>query len=331
MAAALKIFPVVDETASVRPQLSIVLPTFEPNSWFRQALESVLRDAPADAEISVIDDASIGVEVGAMVAEVAPPGRVAFSRNAQRLGLAGNWNQAIANARGELIHLLHQDDFILPGFYKRMLQAFRRKPELGMAFCRTRIVDAANRVTKTTSRVRWLPGIIPNWLATIGQRQRVQTPSAIVARSTYAAVGCYRYDLKAALDWEMWVRIAARFPVWYEPTTLAAYRRHDANESSRLSASGEVWPDLARAIAINAQSFPSVERLAIVERSVRWYTNSALRTATNRVRQGDYAAARRILEHLPNLLDLLADDQLDHAIQRRAGVIRQQLRSSRTA
>ena len=331
MAASLKIFPVVDATASVRPRLSIVLPTFEPNGWFRQALGSVLRDAPADAEIGVIDDASIGVDVGQMVAESAPPGRVAFSRNAKRLGLAGNWNRAIATARGELVHLLHQDDFILPGFYQRMFRAFQREPELGMAFCRTRIVDAADRVTKTTSRVRWWPGVISNWVATVGQRQRVQTPSAIVARSTYEAVGGYRDDLKAALDWEMWVRIAARFPVWYEPATLAAYRRHDANASSRLSASGEVWPDLARAIAINAESFPPAERLAIVERSVRWYTNSALRTATKRVRQGDYAAASRILEHLPKLLDLLADDQLGTAIQRRAVVIRQQLRCSRTA
>jgi hypothetical protein len=38
----------------------------------------------------------------------------------------------------------------------------------------------------------------------IAQRQRVQCPAAVVARSTYESVGGYRTDLRLALDWEMW-------------------------------------------------------------------------------------------------------------------------------
>lgn len=313
------------------PRLSVLLPTFQPNEWFRQALRSVLLEAPADTQIGVVDDASPDVDVARFVSEIDPTGRVEVVRNPVRLGLAGNWNRAIALARGELIHLLHQDDYVLPGFYQRMLRAFQRVPTLGMAFCRTRIVDAADRTTKTTSRVQWLPGIVPNWLPIIGKRQRVQTPSAIVARSTYEAVGGFRDDLKAALDWEMWVRIASRFQVWYESATLAAYRRHDTNESSRLSASGEIWPDLARAISINATAFPPDERISLVTQSVRWYVNSALRTVGKKVQAGDYAAARQILGHLPAMLELLVDDQVGNEVERRIGLIREQLRPTKAA
>jgi len=299
--------PIAPSAAPNRPRFSVLLPTYEPDGKLALALESVLAQAPAaDAmEIIVVDDGSRPGLVREIVAVADPLGRVEVMEHPDRLGLCGNWNRAIGLARGELVHLLHQDDFVLPGFYDRMDLAFQREPAAGMAFCRSRIVDVADRTIRTTSRLQWMAGVLANWLPRIAERQRIQTPAVVVPRQTYEAVGGYRPELRLALDWEMWVRIAARFPVWHDPQPLACYRRHPDNETARLTASGEAWPDLARAIEINAESVPETLRGDIMAASVRWYVGSALRTAERQIQAGAFARASVTLGHMPDLLGLL--------------------------
>jgi len=303
--------PIPPRAEPGRPRFSVMLPTYEPDDKLAQALESVLRQAPAPAamQIAVVDDGSRSDLVRKLVEACDPHGRVEIVEEPRRLGLGGNWNRALGLARGELVHLLHQDDYVLPGFYDRMDAAFRQRPDIGMAFCRTRLVDGTDRAIKTTSRLQWTSGVLANWLPRIAERQRIQTPSVVVARRTYETLGGFRTDLQLALDWEMWVRIAAHAAVWYDPRPLAAYRRHPANETTRLHASGAAWPDLARAIRLNADSLPEEIRGPTLSTSVRWYVASAMRTAEREIRNGDFARASVTLGHVPSLLGLL-DEQL---------------------
>ncbi|RCJ22326.1 hypothetical protein A6770_29945 [Nostoc minutum NIES-26] len=78
-------------------------------------------------------------------------------------------------------------------------------------------------------------GILSNWLERIAIEQRIQTPSIVVRRSVYEKLG--RFDCRFSCcgeDWEMWVHIAAQYPVWYEVEPLALYRIH-SNSLSRIS------------------------------------------------------------------------------------------------
>lgn len=314
-----------------RPFLSVMLPTFEPDDRLARALESVLRQA-SDArsmQIAVVDDASSRVDVEAFVRSIDPSGRVEVHRQQRRAGLAGNWNRAIDLARGHHVHLLHQDDYVLPGFYDAIERGFRAAPRAGMAFCRSRIVDGDDRVIKTCSRQQWLPGTLSGWLPRIAERQRVQTPSAVVARATYERVGGFRDDLCHALDWEMWVRIAASFAVWYEPRVLAVYRRHGANESHRLLSSGAVWPDLLQAIDLNARRLPPDAGQRVRTRSARWYAGSALRTVEKQLAHGDVDGAGRTLSHLPGILSLLPAGGDGSPALRRVGRLQERLRTAR--
>ena len=311
------IAPLADD--GPRPRVSVMLPTYEPAALFRETLRSVLAQAPAadDMQICVVDDGSPAGLVEGLVRSVDPAGRIDIVCHGERLGLGGNWNRAIALARGRLVHLLHQDDWVMPGFYARMLRGFDRAPAAGMAFCRSRIVDGAGRTIKSTSPARWWAGIIDGWLPRIAERQRVQTPAAVVARATYELLGGYRTDLRQALDWEMWVRIAAHRPVWYEPRRLAVYRRHAANETARLFAAGAGWPDVARAIAINGRRLPAESRDRIVAASVRWYVSSALRTVEGLMAEGSTDLAIDTLSKIPELIRLLPGRPLPPRIHRR--------------
>jgi glycosyltransferase involved in cell wall biosynthesis len=304
-----------------------MLPTHEPDEKLCAALRSVLGQAPprSDMQIAVIDDGSRLGLARSLVRCVDPTGRIDVLEHRERLGLSGNWNRAIALARGRLVHLLHQDDYVLPGFYAAMQRGFRRAPAIGMAFCRSRIVDGHDRSIKLSSRLRWLPGVMADWLPTVTERQRIQTPSVVVARSTYEAIGGYRSDLCQALDWEMWVRIAARYPVWYEPGILSVYRRHPHNESARLISTGAAWPDIARTIEINALSLPEGIRGRIVAASARWHAASALRTAERLLADGSIDQAATTTAHIPRMLRLLGHDGEASGLHRRLAALHERL------
>lgn len=314
--------------AGPRPRFSVMVPACEPDDKLLASLESVLRQAPGPErmQIAVVDDASQNVDVQRLIRTVDRTGRVEFAVNGRRLGLSGNWNRAIDLARGELVHLLHQDDAVHAGFYARIDRGFVAEPHIGMAFCRSRIIDDDGRLIKRTSRQRWLAGVIAQWLPRIAERQRVQTPAAVVARSTYETLGGYRPDLCHAVDWEMWVRIASHYEVWYEPRALATYRRHIANETTRLFATGAVWPDMARAIRFNALSLPDSIRAVTLAASIRWHAASAIRTAERQLAAGDTAAAAATLRAIPDLLEAAEGHPTDGVPHRRIAQLRARLR-----
>ncbi|MCU0721656.1 MAG: hypothetical protein MUC83_18240 [Pirellula sp.] len=109
----------------------------------------------------------------------------------------------------------------------------------------------------------------------------------LVRRDVYEELGGYRSDLRFALDWEMWVRIAAHYAVWYDPKVLAIYRRHAGNETARLAKIGITWSDLLDTIHIIRSYLPPERAEAITEKSLRWHTHSAIRSAKRLLAQGE--------------------------------------------
>ena len=96
-------------------------------------------------EIVVIDDHSPNNLSEQIVASLWL-GRVRYYRNETTLGLAGNWNQCIRLSRGHWVHILHQDDLILPGFYDRLRCADLVLARSGApGFCQHVSMDADGR------------------------------------------------------------------------------------------------------------------------------------------------------------------------------------------
>ena len=212
-----------------------MIPTYQPNeSHLRVSIESVL-DQDFDSswpEIEVVDDCSPDIDVEAIVKRFGR-GRVAFSRNSENLGLAGCWNRCIERARGEWIHILHQDDYVLPGFYQRIRKAIASHPDVCLAATRSFFVDSEAQIMAVTGRLRRLEN---------GGRQAddffydtpIQCPGVVVRRDFYNKNGGFASDLKYVLDREMWARAIAEGGGIIVPDVLACYRRSERNETSRI-------------------------------------------------------------------------------------------------
>jgi glycosyltransferase involved in cell wall biosynthesis len=264
-----------------------MIPTYNCTELFEATLRAVLDQDPGPngMQIAVVDDCSTSRRYEEVVRALAPD-RVELYRQPANRGLAGNWNTCLEHSRGRWVHILHHDDLVLPGFYERLARAGEH-PDVGAAFCRHSIIDGNGCELIRKPLERPTAGVLGDWLRTIAHEQHVQCASIVVRREVYEWIGGFRDDLCFALDWEMWVRIAAACPVWYEPELLALYRIHENSQTDRLSRRGLIIPDMLKSIRIVSSSLPpayqgSVGRLMIAE-----YRDTELRSATQAFQNRD--------------------------------------------
>jgi glycosyltransferase involved in cell wall biosynthesis len=257
-----------------RPFWSVMIPTYNCDDLFEQTLRCVLdQDPGADQmQIAVVDDRSPNGRSREIVEKLAPD-RVEFHEQPSNVGLAGNWNSCIEKSRGHWVHILHQDDLVVLGFYERMERPARERPDVGAAFCRYAYIDGSGDRVGLAAAESETPGVLEGWADLIAVGQRIECPSIVVKRAVYENLGGFRDDLCYALDWEMWVRIAFRYPVWHEPEILACWRRHDASESKRLEGLNLQLPDFDKALTVFHGFAPEAKRDRLMRqaaREMRW-------------------------------------------------------------
>jgi hypothetical protein len=118
------------------------------------------------------------------------------------------------------------------------------------------------------------------------------TPSIVVRRDVYEALGGFDDRLRCSEDWEMWVRIAARYPVWYEKEPLALYRMHANSNTGRHVRTAEDIRYTREAIDLFEAHLPSARAAQIVRKAKERYALAAIRTAKSLLATRDLDAAR---------------------------------------
>jgi glycosyltransferase involved in cell wall biosynthesis len=208
-----------------RPLWSVIIPTYNSARYLRESLASVLAQdlGPDIMQIEVVDDHSTQDDPAAVVEELGR-GRVGFYRQRENVGQVRNYETCLKRSRGKLIHMLQDDDYVRDGFYRKMQRAFDDNPNIGMAFCRNIYMDPEGHWLKISDLERRESGILVDWLQRIASGQRIGNPAVVVRREVYEKLGGFDRRLAGGEDWEMWVRIAAHYPVWFEVEPLTAYR-----------------------------------------------------------------------------------------------------------
>jgi glycosyltransferase involved in cell wall biosynthesis len=281
--------PVPPEVA--RPLWSVMIPTFNCAGYLGETLRSVFAQDPGSdvMQIEVIDDHS--TDDPETVVQKLGNGRARFYRQPKKVGITQNFYTCIARSRGRLVHLLHGDDRVLDGFYARMQEAFANRPQIGAAFCRHFFIDSKGETLSTSALEQPRSGILDNWLERLAEEQRIMTPSIVVRREAYEALGTFDSRLVCAEDWEMWVRIAARYPVWYEPEPLASYRMHQSSNTGRHVHTAEDIRYTRLAIDMFKSYLPTDRAASITRRARTVYALSAIGNARSLWRGQDRTGA----------------------------------------
>jgi glycosyltransferase involved in cell wall biosynthesis len=287
------ISPVSDDVE--RPFWSVMIPTYNCDELFEQTLRCVLDQDPGvdRMQIAVVDDRSPNGRSREIASRLAP-GRVEYFEQPSNVGLAGNWNSCIERSRGRWVHILHQDDLILPGFYERLGRASVERPDVGASFCRYKYIDGEGNFSRLSDLEQEQAGPIDGWIEKITSDQRIECPSIVVKRSVYEEIGGFRSDLLYCLDWEMWVRIAFRYPFWYEPETLACWREHEKSETRRLARLSSLCPDIVRGLGIMLAEAP-IEKRRLIFQAIRKHRWSWHEEASKQMDLGEVGKAFSLL------------------------------------
>ncbi len=277
-----------------------MIPAFNATATLGETLLSVLAldPGPAAMQIEVVDDCSTRDDPRPLVERIGR-GRVGYFRQPRNLGVSGNLTSCICRAHGHLIHLLHADDLVRDGFYARLQRAFDTEPAIGAAFCRHHFIDPRGEELSLSPLERLESGVLEDAPERLAKEQRIMTPAMVARRSVYEALGGFDDRLVCAEDWEMWVRIAAHYPIWYEVEPLAAYRMHDDSNTGRHLRSGEDMRYTGLAIEIFAAHLPPDMARRVVPTARRTYALAALRNAEALLRRSDpIGAAAQLREAL---------------------------------
>lgn len=270
-----------------RPLWSVMIPSYNCANYLWQTLESVLAQDPGPElmQIQVVDDCSTKDDPEVVVTTVGK-GRVEFFRQPNNRGAIANFNTCLQRSRGQLIHILHGDDLVSDRFYSCLKRSLLENPAVGAAFCRQIYIDEYSHQRLITRLEQPRSGILKNALELLAISNRIRPPSIVIKRCVYEALGGYDLRLFHAADWEMWVRIAAHYPIWYEVEPLAMYRVHAASDTSRLYQTGANMQDRRKCISTYHNYLPVAQATLLTRKALGYSMLYGLRLVYKFLRAG---------------------------------------------
>ena len=143
-------------------KLTIAIPTYNRCNLLRQTLNSVLSQVDSNIEILVSDNCS-NDETHEMMKEYCKTHNVRYYRNNENLGMDRNFLQCLKNAKGEYIHLLSDDDILLPGAVDKILKLIEyEKPDYINLNSFTYSTDTFNLNDIKEPRIKLVEDLITN-------------------------------------------------------------------------------------------------------------------------------------------------------------------------
>lgn len=192
---------------SKSPLVSVIIPTYNRAGTIGRAVDSVLTQDYAPLELIVVDDGSDD-QTALILRPLADAGRIVLISQANR-GVSAARNAGLRLAEGPLLAFLDSDDEWLPGKVRAQVDFFARHPEQVLVQTQERWVRNGRRVNPGRRHQKLAGDIFLESLELC-----LISPSAVMLRrSLLDEVGLFDEDLPAAEDYDLWLRILARYPV----------------------------------------------------------------------------------------------------------------------
>ena len=214
-----------------RHEVAVIIPCYNAAPYLARALDSVFAQTYRDYCVYVIDDGSSD-DTAAVLRSY--DGRIVIL-NQEHSGQAAARNRGIRLSDSPYVAFLDADDEWLPDKLERQVTMFREAPSNGMIYSDCFTSGDGRSAGSYFARVGTPTGgrVFEQFLRTCG----VFTPTVIVRRECLLDVGLFDESFQVGEDYNLWLRIAARWEVGVIPEVLVI--RHFTPGSLSLTTSRE--------------------------------------------------------------------------------------------
>ena len=217
--------------------VSVIIPTYNRGSNIERTLDSVLAQTLAPSEILVVDDGSTDGTADWIEAHYGEKVRVIRQQNQ---GVAAARNRGLKEAKGEYVAFLDHDDIWLPQKLEKQLEVALAHPQVALVSCLWDDVDENgdrwnDEIWQQIYR-RWKPerGFVYDWIC--------DSPCPIISMTLplihvgrLREVGGFDSDAVPCDDWDVYLKLAHRFPFEIVEEKLALYVHHRNQQSGDVA------------------------------------------------------------------------------------------------
>ncbi|UCF85153.1 MAG: glycosyltransferase family 2 protein [Desulfobacteraceae bacterium] len=186
--------------------VSVIIPTFDRAQKVVRAISSVLHQTFTDHDIIVVDDGSMDATEHAVTRF---DERVTYIAHSSNRGVSAARNTGIRRSTAPLIAFLDSDDYWLPEKLAVQMDFINRHPKAVACQTEEIWIRRGRRVNPKKKHLKPSGDIFEPSL-----KLCLVSPSAVMLkRSLLEEVGLFDEDLPVCEDYDLWLKIACRYPV----------------------------------------------------------------------------------------------------------------------
>lgn len=206
-----------------QPKVSIVLPTYNGAKYIRESIESCLNQTYKNIELIIVDDGSID-ETSSIITSYKDD-RIKYLRHKENRGLAHALNTGFESATGVYLTWTSDDNYYALEAIEKMV-AFLEDKNGDFVYCDFyRFQDEDS----STHEIVNLPNKpLLNETNTIGA-------CFLYRKKIKDVVGFYNPETTLAEDYDYWIRVSKKFPMYHLNKPLYFFRSHKESLTFRFA------------------------------------------------------------------------------------------------
>ncbi|MGB3405551.1 MAG: glycosyltransferase [Microcoleaceae cyanobacterium] len=209
--------------------ISVIIPVYNAQKTIQATIESVLQQTFPDFELIIINDGS--TDQTDSILRQYTDSRISIYTNS-RQGAAVSRNQGFQQSNGEYIAFLDADDLWTVDKLESQLKALKDHPEMTVSYSWTDYIDEAGNKLYSGSYLA-LNGDIYSKLLVRNFLENGSNP--MIKRQALIDIGGFDESLEGGQDWDLYLRLAAKYQFIAVPTVQIYYRVSSGSISSNLS------------------------------------------------------------------------------------------------
>ncbi len=203
-------------------KVSVLIPCYNHQEFVSQTINSVMNQTFDDFELIVIDDGSKDNSVS-IIRNLQKEFKFKFISRPNK-GLVPTVNELIGLSSGDYYTIFASDDVMLPNRLERQVSFLDSNPGFAMCHSGCEWIDEKGEFIKTDCKINPTGYVFPELL----KGDFIIAPSVMIRKSVLEDVGKYDESLQIE-DYDMFLRIAHKYPIGYLNEVLVQYRQHPDN------------------------------------------------------------------------------------------------------